>query len=81
MEEIEFGPVSDAGMIAAAQKVEHYEIATYGTLRVYAVTLGKTKAALLLAKTLTEEKNADGRLTEIAISHSNVDAAHEGGNK
>ena len=79
MMETEVGPVRDAGMIAAAQKVEHYEIATYGTLRVYAVTLGKTKAALLLAKTLAEEKNADVKLTEIAVSHSNVDATHEGG--
>ena len=79
MMETEVGPVRDAGMIAAAQKVEHYEIATYGTLRVYAVTLGKTKAALLLAKTLAEEKNADVKLTEIAVSHSNVDAAHESG--
>ena len=76
MMETEVGPVRDAGMIAAAQKVEHYEIATYGTLRVYAVTLGKTKAALLLAKTLAEEKNADVKLTEIAVSQSNVDAAH-----
>lgn len=79
MMETEVGPVRDAGMIAAAQKIEHYEIATYGTLRVYAVTLGKTKAALLLAKTLAEEKNADVKLTEIAVSYINVDAAHEGG--
>ena len=79
MMETEVGPVRDAGMIAAAQKMEHYEIATYGTLRVYAVTLGKTKAALLLAKTLAEEKNADVKLTEIAVSDINVDAAHESG--
>lgn len=79
MEETEIGDVRDAAMIAAAQKVEHYEIATYGTLRVYAVTLGKTKAALLLAKTLEEEKNADVKLTEIAVSHINLDAANEGG--
>lgn len=78
IEETKVGDVRDAAMIAAAQKVEHYEIATYGTLRVYAVTLGKTKAALLLAKTLEEEKNADVKLTEIAMAHSNVDAAHEG---
>lgn len=81
MEETEVGDVRDAAMIAAAQKVEHYEIATYGTLRVYAVTLGKTKAALLLGKTLEEEKNADVKLTEIAVSHINLDAANEGGNK
>ncbi len=77
MEEIEFGPVSYAGMIAAAHKVAHYEIATYETLCVYAVTLGKTKAALLRAKTLAEDKNADIKLTKIAVSHINVDAAHE----
>lgn len=79
MEETEIGDVRDAAMIAAAQKVEHYEIATYGTLRVYAVTLGKTKAALLLAKTLEEEKNADVKLTQLAVSHINLDAANEGG--
>jgi ferritin-like metal-binding protein YciE len=78
IEETKVGDVRDAAMIAAAQKVEHYEIATYGTLRVYAVTLGETKAALLLAKTLEEEKNADVKLTEIAMAHINVDAAHEG---
>lgn len=78
IEETAVGDVRDAAMIAAAQKVEHYEIATYGTLRVYAVTLGKTKAAMLLAKTLEEEKNADVKLTKIAVSHINVDAAHEG---
>ena len=77
IEETKVGDVRDAAMISAAQKVEHYEIATYGTLRVYAVTLGETKAALLLAKTLEEEKNADVKLTEIAVSHINVDAAHE----
>jgi ferritin-like metal-binding protein YciE len=77
IEETKVGDVRDAAMIAAAQKVEHYEIATYGTLRVYAVTLGETKAALLLAKTLEEEKHADVKLTEIAMGHINVDAAHE----
>ena len=77
IEETKVGDVRDAAMIAAAQKVEHYEIATYGTLRVYAVTLGETKAALLLAKTLEEEKHADVKLTEIAMAHINVDAAHE----
>ncbi|CAM3970048.1 ferritin-like domain-containing protein [Flavobacterium sinopsychrotolerans] len=78
IEETKVGDVRDAAMIAAAQKVEHYEIATYGTLRVYAVTLGETKAALLFAKTLEEEKNADVKLTEIAMAHINVDAAQEG---
>lgn len=79
MEETEVGNVRDAAMIGAAQKVEHYKIAAYGTLRVYAVTLGKTKTALLLAKTLEEEKNAEVKLTEIAVSYSNVDASKEGG--
>ncbi|QIH40113.1 ferritin-like domain-containing protein [Flavobacterium sp. Sr18] len=78
IEETKVGDVRDAAMIAAAQKVEHYEIATYGTLRVYAVTLGETKAALLFAKTLEEEKNADVKLTEIAMAHINVDATQEG---
>jgi ferritin-like metal-binding protein YciE len=78
IEETKVGDVRDAAMIAAAQKVEHYEIATYGTMRVYAVTLGETKAATLFAKTLEEEKNADVKLTEIAMAHINVDAANEG---
>ncbi|WP_426094815.1 ferritin-like domain-containing protein [Flavobacterium sp. DSR2-3-3] len=79
IEGTEVGNVRDAAMIAAAQNVKHYEIATYGTLRVHAVTLGKTKAALLLAKTLEEQKNADVKLTEIAESHISVSAAYEGG--
>ena len=76
MAETEIGVVRDAGMIAAAQKVEHYEIATYGTLRAYAVTLGESKAATLLAKTLDEEKKADVTLTEIALADINIEAAH-----
>ena len=56
MEQNELGLVRDAALIAAAQKVEHYEIATYGTLRAYAITLSAKKAAALLAKTLEEEK-------------------------
>lgn len=76
MAETEIGVVRDAAMIAAAQKVEHYEIATYGTLRAYAVTLGESKAAVLLAKTLEEEKKADVTLTEIALADINIEAAH-----
>ena len=76
MAETEFGVVRDAAMIAAAQKVEHYEIATYGTLRAYAVTLGESKAVTLLAKTLEEEKKADVTLTEIALADINIEAAH-----
>lgn len=56
----------DAGIISAAQKIEHYEIASYGTLRTLAMTLGYTEAADLLEATLKEEKTADSLLTQIA---------------
>jgi len=56
----------DAGIISAAQKIEHYEIASYGTLRTLALTLGYTEAADLLEATLNEEKNCDSLLTQIA---------------
>ena len=56
----------DAGIISAAQKIEHYEIASYGTLKTLALTLGYTEAADLLEATLKEEKNADSLLTQIA---------------
>jgi ferritin-like metal-binding protein YciE len=58
--------VKDAGLIAAAQRVEHYEIAGYGTVRTYASLLEQTEAADLLEQTLEEEKEADQTLTEIA---------------
>jgi len=61
-------PVKDAALIAAAQKVEHYEIATYGTLRTWAEILGMTEAARLLQETLDEEAGADDKLTELAKS-------------
>lgn len=76
MEECEKGAMRDAGIISAAQKVEHYEIATYGTLRQFAETLGLDKAVKLLAATLAEEKSADEKLTEVAESTINIDAAH-----
>lgn len=63
---VEAGPVRDAGLIGAAQKVEHYEIATYGTLRALAHKLGYKKAAELLEDTLNEEKATDEKLTIIA---------------
>jgi ferritin-like metal-binding protein YciE len=66
--------VIDAGIIAAAQRVEHYEIAAYGTLRTFAETRGDTKAARILEEILNEEKEADERLTKIAESSVNVDA-------
>lgn len=75
MEETDLGVVRDAGIIAASQKIEHYEIATYGTLRVFAETLGETEASELLSQTLEEEKNADMLLTEIAEASINIDAA------
>jgi ferritin-like metal-binding protein YciE len=60
--------VRDAGIIGAAQKVEHYEIAAYGTVRRWAQILGETQDASLLEQTLQEEKNADQILTSIADS-------------
>ena len=68
----------DAVMIAAAQKVEHYEIASYGTIRTWATLLGKTDIAALLEDTLEEEKGADLRLTGIAESFVNEEAAAAG---
>src|SRR6185369_1058891 len=65
--------VMDAGLIAAAQRVEHYEMAGYGCVRTYAQLLGETKAATLLQKTLDEEGAADKKLTQIA-KQINVDA-------
>jgi ferritin-like metal-binding protein YciE len=56
----------DAGIIGAAQRVEHYEMAGYGTVRTYAELLGQQEIAQLLQKTLDEEKEADETLTEIA---------------
>lgn len=76
MEECEKGPKCDAGIIAAAQKIEHYEIATYGTLRKFAETLGLRDAEKLLKKTLKEEKEADQKLTDVAVEHGvNMEAA------
>lgn len=77
VEETEAGPVRDAGIIAASQKIEHYEIATYGTLCAFAKTLGENEAMELLAATLAEEKDADVTLTETAYNTINFDAAEE----
>jgi ferritin-like metal-binding protein YciE len=77
LEETEPGVVRDAGIISATQKIEHYEIATYGTLRQFAETLGLTDAAALLELTLDEEKDADKKLTDVAVSAINVEAAEE----
>ncbi|MBC7903936.1 MAG: ferritin-like domain-containing protein [Gemmatimonadaceae bacterium] len=67
----------DVGLIMAAQKVEHYEIATYGGLAQLAVTLGHTQAAELLQATLAEEKETDVLLTGIAENNVNYEAAEE----
>jgi len=69
--------VRDAGLILAAQKVEHYEIATYGTLKVFAENMGHQDVADLLGQTLENEKATDVALTEIAVSSINAEAAAE----
>lgn len=67
--------VRDVAIISAAQKVEHYEIASYGTLRALAGTLGYSEAQYLLDKTLAEEKNADQLLTQAAETINEAAAA------
>jgi len=67
----------DAALIIAAQKVEHYEIASYGGLVQLAITMGHDKAADLLERTLQEEEDTDYNLTEIAESFINFDAEQE----
>ena len=71
MEEIATPEVLDAAMIAAAQKVEHYEIASYGSVHALAEALGHQDAARLLQQTLDEEKAADQKLNQIALSGVN----------
>jgi len=66
--------VRDAALIAAAQRVEHYEIAAYGTLRTYANLLGETQAVKILQMTLDEEGDTDKKLTQLAESSINVEA-------
>jgi ferritin-like metal-binding protein YciE len=72
------GPVIDAALIAAAQKVEHYEIAAYGCLRTYAQLLGLSQAEHLLQQTLEEEEATDKKLTELGESGINQAAATAG---
>jgi ferritin-like metal-binding protein YciE len=76
--EVDEDSTRDAVIIASAQKVEHYEIASYGTLRTWATLLGKNDAAALLEETLEEEKEADQKLTSIAESAVNEAAAAQG---
>ena len=66
--------VRDAGIIAAANRVEHYEIAAYGAARTFAESLGLTKSVSLLEQTLEEEKKADQKLTQIAETSVNEEA-------
>jgi ferritin-like metal-binding protein YciE len=73
VEEVKNDELRDAAIIAAAQRVEHYEMAGYGTARTYAELLGQNQASELLQQTLDEEKEADQKLTELA-SDINVDA-------
>jgi ferritin-like metal-binding protein YciE len=74
MKEFKGKPALDAGLLAAAQAVEHYEIARYGTLKTWAAELGLTQSANLLETTLGEEKKTDETLTELAQSGVNQHA-------
>ncbi len=74
-EEPEAGPVRDAGLLAAAQCVEHYEIARYGTLIAWAKAAGKAEVVALLDQNLAEEKETDALLTKLAEAVLNPDAA------
>lgn len=75
------GVVRDAGIIAASKKIEHYEIATYGTLCAFAKLLGESEAAELLLQTLNEEKEADDKLTEVTATFINTQVSGRDANK
>jgi len=77
IEEIEKGPVRDAVLIIGAQKVEHYEIAAYGSLITLAKSLGYDEAVQLLGETLEEEKATDEKLSMIALSKVNQEALQQ----
>jgi ferritin-like metal-binding protein YciE len=76
-EEVIEDEAGDAALICAAQKVEHYEIATYGSLVAWGRMLGEDEAVSLLEETLQEEKDTDERLTEIAESHINAEETEQ----
>jgi ferritin-like metal-binding protein YciE len=78
LEELD-GALLDAAVIAGSQKVEHYEIASYGTLAYFAELLGEDKAKQLLGQSLNEEKAADQKLSAIAKSRVNCDALVQAG--
>jgi ferritin-like metal-binding protein YciE len=75
MDEYKDAPALDAGLLAAAQAVEHYEISRYGTLKSWADKLSMNEAVKLLDQTLTEEKKTDDTLSKIAVSAVNAEAA------
>jgi len=75
MDEYRDEPALDAGLIAAAQAVEHYEISRYGTLKSWADKLSMNEAVKLLDQTLAEEKKTDDTLSKIAVSAVNAEAA------
>ena len=75
MDEYKGSPALDAGLLAAAQAVEHYEISRYGTMKTWAAELGLKDAVKLLDQTLNEEKATDKALTELALSSDNAKAA------
>jgi ferritin-like metal-binding protein YciE len=74
MTEFKGSPALDAGLLSAAQAVEHYEISRYGTLKTWANELGLDEAVELLDQTLQEEKKTDAALTEIARTVANQEA-------
>ena len=78
MEDYKGSPALDAGLLAAAQAVEHYEITRYGTLRTWAEELGLSKAAKLLQATLKEEEATDKKLNQLAEGGINEQAATVG---
>jgi ferritin-like metal-binding protein YciE len=72
-------PVRDAAIVSACQRVEHYEMAAYGSVRTYAEQLGHERAAAVLQETLDEERNADRKLTDIAKNRVNIQATRRAG--
>ena len=77
IDSVEKGPLRDAALIAGAQKVEHYEIASYGTLAALAKQLGYDDALPLILETLKEEKGADDKLTKLAELGGNQRASEQ----
>jgi ferritin-like metal-binding protein YciE len=75
MDEYKDTPALDAGLLAAAQAVEHYEISRYGTLKTWASTLGHKDIVKLLDQTLNEEKKTDDALSKLAVTAVNAEAA------